>query len=150
MAGLHIDDFYADATQIIVSLYGVFPRPVTLFAEDICGPDEPDEYGVHCHRHLACFATFLWLGEEGYLRYKDTIRQDAIDQVVLSGKCFTALLSQDSHLITGSDENIVKLLPPSVAADQATLVFHLEMALKSKSSNNVKNAFMPLLNKMSA
>ena len=91
MAGIHIDEFYADAAYTIVSLFRVFPRPVTLFAEDICGPDEPDEYGLHSHRYMACFATFQWLGAEGYIRFEDTIRQDAVDQAVLSGQCFAAL-----------------------------------------------------------
>ena len=87
MAGIHINDFYRDASRILVSLFGVFPRPVTLFAEDICGADEPDEYGLHSQRFQACFATLLWLGEEGYLRYTDTIRSEAIDQAVLTGRC---------------------------------------------------------------
>ena len=144
MAGIHIDEFYADAAHAIVSLYGVFPRPVTLFAEDICGPDEPDEYGVHSHRHLACFATLLWLAEEGYLRYNDTIRQEAIDQVVLSGRCFTALLTPAADITVDPDSD----LPPSVQAEQATLIYQLEQALKSKSSLKIQTAFAPLLQRM--
>jgi len=146
MISLHIDDFYADAAQIIVSLYGVFPRPVTVFAEDICGPDEPDEYGVHSHRHLACFATFIWLGEEGYIRFHDTIRQDAIDQAVLTGKCFNALLRQlpDNDISVDAER-----LSPSVIAEQKTLIFQLEAAIKNRSSNDLKQAFIPLLNRMS-
>lgn len=144
MSGIHIDEFYADAAKIIVSLYGVFPRPVTLFAEDICGPDEPDEYGVHSHRHMACFATLLWLAEEGYIRYKDTIRQEAIDQVVLSGRCFTALLTP----APGSVESDVPDLPPSIKAEHATVIYQLEQALKSKSSVAVQAAFTPLLHRM--
>lgn len=151
MSGIHIDEFYADAAHILVSLYGVFPRPVTLFAEDICGPDEPDEYGVHSHRYLACFATLIWLGEEGYIRYQDTIRQDAVDQAVLSGTCFSALLSHSPMQVStqadfGAQD---RTLPPSVAAEQSTLIYQLETAIKSKSSNQIKTAFLPLLEKMS-
>ena len=144
MAGIHIDEFYADAAQIIVSLYGVFPRPVTIFVEDIGGPDEPDEYGVHSHRHLACFATLLWLAEEGYIRYKETIRQEAIDQVVLSGRCFTALLTPAPEIAEEEDSD----LPPSIKAEHATVIYRLSQALKSRASVEVQAAFTPLLQRM--
>lgn len=145
MSGIHIDEFYGDATRAITSLYSVFPRPVTLFAEDICGPDDPDEYGVHSNRFLACFATMLWLGEEGYIRYHDTIRQEAIDQAVLSGRCFAALLSRAPNLASvHKQEN----LPASVQAHQATIIHQLEQALKSKSSTTIQSAFVPLLEQM--
>ena len=141
MSGIHIDDFYADAAHTLVSLFSVFPRPVTIFAEDICGPDEPDEFGVHSNRYQACFATLLWLGEEGYIRYKDTIRHDAIDQAVLSGRCFAALLKPATNEQDPS-------LPPSVQAEHSTLIYQLEAALKSKSSIAVQDAFAPLLERM--
>ena len=146
MAGIHIDEFYADAAHALVSLYNVFPRPVTLFAEDICGADEPDEYGVHSHRFLACFATMVWLAEEGYIRYEDTIRQEAIDQAVLSGRCYSALLTPRDNTTGGDKVNTT--LPPSIQADQATIIYQLENALKSKSSREIQMAFLPLLNIM--
>ena len=143
MAGIHIDDFYADAAHALVNLFGVFPRPVTIFAEDICGPDEPDEFGVHSNRYQACFATLLWLGEEGYIRYKDTIRQDAVDQAVLSGRCFAALLRP---VVAVDDPD----LPPSVQVEHSTVIYQLEAALKSRSSTAVQAAFAPLLERMSS
>ncbi len=150
MSGIHIDEFYADAAQILVSLYGVFPRRVNLFAEDICGEDEPDEYGLHSTRFQACFATMVWLGEEGYIRYENTMRQDAVDQAVLSGKCFSALVgpanADADDLSDGTDEAD---LPPSVRAEHASIVYHLEKALKRRSSVEIRKAFMPLLAKMS-
>jgi hypothetical protein len=145
MAGIHIDEFYADAAHTIVGLYSVFPRPVTLFAEDICGPDEPDEYGVHSHRYMACFATFQWLGEEGYIRFADTIRQDAVDQAVLSGRCFAAQLSQSPNAELNDDST----LPPSIQIERASVIYQLEEAVKSKSSTQIRTAFMPLLERMS-
>ena len=144
MSGIHIDEFYADASQALVSLYGVFPRPVTLFAEDICGPDEPDEYGVHSTRYMACFATLLWLGEEGYIRYGDTIRQEAVDQAVLSGKCFAALLSPAPETFAEDTQS----LPPSIQAEHGTIVYQMQHALKSKSSTAIQGAFLPLLRRM--
>ena len=145
MSDLNIDEFYADAALTLTNLYAVFPRPVTIFAEDICGPDEPDEYGVHSNRYLACFSTLLWLGEEGYIRYADTIRQDAVDQAVLTGRCFAALMSPaPQHEQTGSEED----LPPSVAIRQRSIVHALEVAVKSKSSPAIQAAFSPLLERM--
>ena len=143
MSDLNIDEFYADAALTLTNLFAVFPRPVTIFAEDICGLDEPDEYGVHSNRYLACFSTLLWLGEEGYIRYADTIRQDAIDQAVLTGKCFAALLSTAPGTTTASDN-----LPPSVALRQSSIVHALEQAVKSKSSTAIQAAFAPLLERM--
>lgn len=150
MSGINIDEFYADAAQILVSLYGVFPRPVNLFAEDICGEDEPDEYGLHSTRYQACFATMVWLGEEGYIRYENTMRQDAVDQAVLSGKCFAALVSPappDADELAEAREE--PDLPPSVKAEHASIVYHLQKALKRRSSVAIRQAFMPLLAKMS-
>ena len=117
--------------------------PRQRWSQDICGPDEPDEFGVHSHRYQACFATLLWLGEEGYIRYKDTIRQDAIDQAVLSGRCFAALLKPIEN-----DQD--PSLPPSVQAEHSTVIYQLEAALKARSSIAVQSAFAPLLERMSA
>ena len=150
MSGIHIDEFYADAAQILVSLYGVFPRRVNLFAEDICGPDETDEYGLHSTRFQACFATMVWLGEEGYIRYEDTVRQEAIDQAVLSGRCFAALTSPAPPNADELEEaRKAPDLPPSIQAEHASIVYHLQRALKKRSSVEIREAFMPLLAKMS-
>lgn len=91
MAQLHIEEFCSDATRILLQLYQMFPRPGTVFVEDISGPDTPDEFGVHSKRHLACLGTMIWLSEEGYLRFGDTIRQEAIDEAVLTRKGFLML-----------------------------------------------------------
>ena len=143
LSDLHIDEFYADAAKILVNLFRVFPRPVTLFAEDICGTDTPDEYGVHSKRFQACFATMLWLGEEGYLRFHDKIKAEAIDQVVLTGPCFSALLSP-----TNRPENTTDI-PLSVQIQQGTLVFRLAQALHSGSSTQIAADFRTLLEVMS-
>ena len=47
MADIHIEEFYKDAAIALVQLYNAFPRRVNLFVEDIAGPDEPDEFGLH-------------------------------------------------------------------------------------------------------
>ena len=144
MADLHIDEFFTDAARAVVSLYGMFPRPVTLYAEDICGPDDPDEYGVHSPRYQSCFATLVWLGSEGYITFADTIGAEAIDQAVLSGQCFAALHTQAQCATVETD------LPGSVAKHQGTLIFQLQSAVKSKSSEQIQTAFSELLSIISS
>ena len=121
MSDLHIDEFYQDVARTLVSLFDVFPRPVTIYAEDIAGPDEPDEYGVHSRRYQACFATLMWLAEEGYLRYTETIKQDALDQVVLSARCFAELLKPAVDLDDTS-------LPQSEQRRRSSLLYQLRDA----------------------
>ena len=89
MADLHIEDFFKDAVKILNQLYLNFPIKSSVFVEDISGDDTPDEYGLHSPRHQACFGCMLWLEEEGYLRFEETIRQEAIDQAVLTQKSFS-------------------------------------------------------------
>ena len=91
MSDLHIDDFYRDAAKILAALYGHFPRKTMVHVEDISGPDTPDEFGLHSPRHDACFQTMLWLAHTDYLLFEQTVRQEAIDQVVLTHRGFLLL-----------------------------------------------------------
>lgn len=91
MSDLHIDDFYRDAAKALVALYSQFPRRTILYVEDISGPDSPDEFGLHSTRHQACFETLLWLAHSGFLRYEQLVRQEAIDQAVLTHRGFLTL-----------------------------------------------------------
>lgn len=93
MSDIHIDDFYRDTARILVALYNQFPRKTTLYVEDVAGPDKPDEFGLHSPRHLACLHTILWLAQSDYVRYETLIRQEAVDQIVLSHKGFLLLTS---------------------------------------------------------
>ena len=153
MPDIHIEEFFGDAAKIVVNLYSVFPRPVSIFVEDICGPDEPDEYGVHSNRHQACFATLVWLGEQGYLSYADTIRSEAVDQAVLSGACFSTLLSILAPADAAQNPAMTipeptRDLPESIQHQHRTLIYGLQQALNSKSSTQVSLAFEPLLHLM--
>lgn len=107
MADLHIEDFFKDAAKILNQLYLNFPKKSSVFVEDISGEDTPDEYGLHAPRHQACFGCMLWLEEEGYLRFESTIRQDAIDQAVLTQKSFSLLsrVCNDPKIIELSERN---------------------------------------------
>lgn len=92
MADLHIEEFYQDSARILLQLYRTFPRRSSVFVEDIAGADQPDEFGLHGKRHLACLGCMLWLADEGLIRYESTISQDAIDQAVLTQDGLTLLV----------------------------------------------------------
>jgi hypothetical protein len=139
MADIHIEDFYKDAAKILVQLYRAFPRKATLYIEDISGPDTPDEFGIHSPRHQSCFACILWLADEGYLRYTDVIRQEAVDQAVLSHKGFL-LLNRLGH----PDATESKTPAPSVTAStdmNIALIRHL----LSEGSSTLLSQFMARL-----
>jgi len=91
MNSINIDEFFADAAKILTSLQRSFPTPIILQVDDICGAEDTDEFGMHSARYLACFAAMMWLAEEGYLRFNETVRSEAIDEAVLSARCFVLL-----------------------------------------------------------
>ena len=146
MSDLHIDDFYRDAAKILVQLYGSFPRKTILYVEDIAGPDTPDEFGLHSERHQAAFGAMIWLAESGYLRYADTIRQEALDQVILSHKAFTLLSARATHIpaeAPGTGDN--EALPASVLESSRTNIAQLRQALKSGSSTVIRQLVQQLM-----
>lgn len=140
MADIHVEEFYKDVAIALVQLYGVFPRRVNLFVEDIAGPDEPDEFGLHSKRHMACFGALLWLEEEGLLRYVDTIRQEALDQAVLTRDAFIRLSAPASQAladIAGVQSDETDNLPRSVQRDLSTHIHLIRQALKSGNSARI-------------
>lgn len=138
MADIHIEEFYKDAAIALVQLYNAFPRRVNLFVEDIAGPDEPDEFGLHSKRHMACFGTLLWLAEEGLLRYVDTIRQEALDQAVLTQQAFVRMSSPASPDLQEEDiPGYGQDLPPAIREDFSTHIHMLRTALRSGSSAKI-------------
>ncbi|MBE0484562.1 hypothetical protein [Marinobacter sp.] len=142
MADIHVEEFYKDVAIAMIQLYSAFPRRINLFVEDIAGPDEPDEFGLHSKRHMACFGTLLWLAEEGLLRYVDTIRQEALDQVVLTRDAFTRLSSPaPMALVRALTEPMSEPeLPVSVQKDLSTYIHLLRSAFKSGSSSQISLA----------
>lgn len=139
MPDLHIDDFYKDAALILLQLYQVFPRKAAIYVEDISGPDEPDEYGLHSKRYMACLSAMLWLAEQGYLSFESTIRQEAIDQAVLTHKGFT-LLSSRCEL--DSDQAVVAA---ALMEQSSSNINQLRRALKSRSSTALEQTMQYLL-----
>jgi hypothetical protein len=141
MADLNIENFYRDIAVILTTLYACFPVRTAVYVEDVAGPDQLDEYGMHSPRHMAGLHALLWLEEEGFLRYETTIRQDGIDQAALTHKGFMRL-SKTAETIyrdplvplnasTGEDSGS---LPPSVIEDRMVIVNQLRSALRSGSS----------------
>lgn len=141
MADLHIDDFYKDAAQILLVLYQFFPRPYTVYAEDISGPDLPDEYGLHSDRHQSCFSTMVWLRDAGLLRFVDVINNEAIDQAVLTHKTLTLLTTRSEIRFAPEEES----MPPSVAEEHASHIHQLRLAVRSESSFTVRRIMQHLL-----
>jgi len=137
---IHIDDFCRDAALILLYLYRHFPRKATLYVEDIIGPEEQDEYGLHSVRHLSCLSTMIWLAEEGFIRYEDTIRQEALDQVVIAHAPFlhlTSIHNNNSRFETMDSEEIANI-PESVKAVKYSNIAQIHRALQSGSSHNVR------------
>ncbi|MDV3503382.1 hypothetical protein [Marinobacter sp. M-5] len=141
MADIHVEEFYKDAAIALVQLYNAFPRRINLFVEDIAGPDEPDEFGLHSKRHMACFGALLWLEEEGLLRYVDTIRQEALDQAVLTRDAFVRLSMPACPGLLALLESLAPqdqtVLPPSVRHDLSTHVHLIRSALRSGRSATI-------------
>ena len=141
MADIHVEEFYKDAAIALVQLYGAFPRRINLFVEDIAGPDAPDEFGLHSKRHMACFGALLWLSEEGLLRYIDTIRQEALDQAVLTRDAFIRLSAPAPQALArefgAPEEGPASALPPSVKEDLSTHIHLLRTALRSGNSGRI-------------
>ena len=143
MADIHIDDFYRDVATIFLRLYAVFPRKSTLYVEDICGPDQPDEFGLHHPRFQAGFSTMVWLADHGYLNFQETIRAEALDQVVLSQKGFLLLTSRSSLEPVASKEG--DALPPSVLEQTSSNIAQLRRALREGSSIRMQKCISYLL-----
>ena len=156
MTDLNVDDFFKDAARTLVFLFTSFPTPTMVFVEDISGPDEPDEYGVHSKRYLATLGTLQWLAEEGYLRYTDLVQTEAIDQAVLTARCFGVLCASEKKI-----ENIIEQkserqtdvpeaedVPNSVREERSTNIHLLRRILKSRSSNHLRQAMLALMEQM--
>ena len=132
MADIHIDEFYQDCANVLVQLYTQFPRRTSLYVNDITTPEPPDEFGIPSRRHQACFDAFLWLQDEGYIRYEDRVRMEGLDQVVLTEKSFVRL-SLPRYSSTPEDKNI----PPTLAQKHASLGWQLRKAVRDGTTSEI-------------
>ncbi|WP_067519194.1 hypothetical protein [Endozoicomonas ascidiicola] len=137
MADIHIDEFYQDCLKTLIQLYNAFPRLTTVYVDDLISNAGTDEFGIPNRRHKACFDTLLWLASEGYIRYQDNIRQDALDQVALTEKSFLRL---SLPTFQPALEDQAPNLPPLVARKQSTLAWQCREALKDKGSDAIAAA----------
>ena len=143
MSDIHIDDFYRDCALIFLRLYTMFPRKGIVYIDDITGPDEPDEFGLHSERFQAGFSTITWLADSGYIQYAEAIKQEALDQAVLSHKAFMILSSRSELNFGGADDEVE--VPASVMEQSKSNINQLRKALKSGSSIMIKQCVQYLL-----
>ena len=144
MADLNIDDFYRDSAVIMLRLYSSFPRKTILYVDDICGSDTPDEFGLHSERHRAGFSAMVWLAEVGYLSFTETIREEALDQAVLTQRGFLILTSR-SEIELGIADESDNTLPPSVMERSMTNIMQIRRALQEGSSIFIQQVMHHLL-----
>lgn len=140
MADLHIEEFYKDAAIVLAQLYGAFPRKTSVYVEDVAGADNPDEFGLHSRRHLACLGAMVWLAEEGWIRYVDTIGQLAIDQASLTQMAFTCLSAQQLDF---SPEPMPESAPAPTASEPR--IDLIRAVLKSGSSTRISQVVKSML-----
>ncbi|MBT4379138.1 MAG: hypothetical protein HOD26_10035 [Gammaproteobacteria bacterium] len=146
MADINIENFYKHIARILSILYAAFPSKSPLYVDDVAGVDDPDEYGLHSPDYTAGFFAMLWLADEQYIRYMDTIRQDGVDQAVLTHKAFlkltqvsdpiyqaTVYQTDDSHVV-GTTQMEEAGSPPSVIEDHMLVINQLRHALRSGDS----------------
>lgn len=129
---LHIDDFHKDAAKGLLKLYQAFPNKSTLYLDDLIGYMPTDEFGLPSDRQQRCLSTFLWLAEEGYLRYQSTVRFEALDQIELSEKAFLRLSAAIAPL-----PSTLENTPASVFRVQSSLANQLREALHTEHSERV-------------
>ena len=130
MSHLHIDDFSHDVARILMQAYMTFPRPGALYVEDVIGPTEVDDVGLHSARYMACLGAMLWLAEEGYLRYQATIFEEGLEQAVLTNKAFVLLTALSELRFDSTDPQ----LPATVQHERATLAEQFLRAIRSQDS----------------
>ena len=146
MADINIENFYKHIARILSILYEAFPSKSPLYVDDVAGVDDPDEYGLHSPDYTAGFFAMLWLADEQYIRYMDTIRQDGVDQAVLTHKAFlkltqvsdpiykaTVYQTDDSHVVSTTQTEEAGS-PPSVVEDHMLVINQLRHALRSGDS----------------
>jgi len=135
MADINIKNFYRYIAKILSILYESFPSKTPVFVDDVAGIDSPDEYGLHRPNYTAGFFALVWLGDEEFLRYTDTIRQDGIDQACLTHKGFLGLSAvadpiYEAPTYSADETNVVSIAPaenlsPSVVEDRKLVINQL-------------------------
>lgn len=142
MADINIENFYQHIARILNILYTAFPTKTPVYVDEVAGIDDPDEYGLHSPTYTSGYFALIWLADEGYLRYENSIRQDGIDQACLTHMGFLKLTRiKDPIYIkpTPASDNIVNISPaeslsPSVVEERNMVINQLRAALNDGSS----------------
>lgn len=127
MIDINIDDFYHDMAVILLSLYQQFPQKVSLYVDDISGPDDADEYGLHSKRYLSCIGAMMWLQDEGYIRYSDIIKQESAEDCTLTQKAFLKLIKPVKS--ASSETEVLS----SAQLFNSTLIQQLQQTIKNQA-----------------
>lgn len=157
MADINIENFYRHLARALNILYTSFPSKAAIYVDNVAGIDKPDEYGLHSPEYTAGFYSLLWLADEGYIRYSDTIRQDGVDQATLTHKAFLKLTEVAEPIYAepivqqSDDTNVVSIaqaedLSPSLLEDQKLVINQLRRALRSRSSIAITKVITHILN----
>lgn len=136
MIDVHIDDFYHDIGATLLSLYQQFPRKISLYIEDVSGPDDVDEFGLHSQRHLSCMGAMLWLQDEGYIRFEELVREEAIEAATLTQKAFVKLIQPRPDAFNQYDDG--QEFSESAFKQHCTLAYQLHKALTEHNSIRVR------------
>ncbi|MDF1763849.1 MAG: hypothetical protein P1U57_10600 [Oleibacter sp.] len=99
MLDVHLDDFFKHISTALLLGLQRFPAPFTLFVEDISGPDDMDEFGLHSPQHLAALGAIQWLKDEDFARFGARDGQISVDDFVLTSKAFSRLLKQTDETV---------------------------------------------------
>ena len=155
MADINIENFYRHIGRILSILYELFPTKAPVYVDDVAGIDEPDEYGLHSPQYTAGFFALVWLADEGYIRYSDTIRQDGIDQAAPTHKAFLRLTQISDPIYMApvykvDESNLVRIAPteepsPSMVEDQKLVINQLRNALRSGDSIAINKVVLHIL-----
>lgn len=130
MLDIHIIEFYTDVGKIFWRLYQNFPRKISIWVEDISGPDQPDEYGLHSDRYMATYNTMIWLMEEGYIRYQDVEQNEVFNHCCLTEKGYVLLVNIDD---------------PTIEEERS--INQISAALKEKSSTQMQSVVAKVIQK---
>ena len=157
MADINIENFYKHIARILSILYASFPSKTPIYVDDVAGIDQPDEYGLHSPEYTSGFYAMLWLADEDYMRYSDTIRQDGVDQAVLTHTAFLKLTQVSEPICNltacqNDESNIVSIVQPeeiavspSVIEEQMLVINQLRSALRSGDSISVNKVVNHIL-----
>jgi len=139
MADLNLLDFYKDTAKILLQLHQSFPRKVEVYIEDLIGTDHVDDFGLHSKRHESCFGAMLWLADEGYLRFQNTIHQDGIDQAILTAKTINLLgiVYHPTGDIKTTKPHTSELVSTFECNEKFTMIEHIRRSLTSGSSEHI-------------